>query len=111
MDQIPFWEQFKPAVVVRGFLRNYYSPRASDDQCVCCQSPHGHASYSGCVHDETTDIMVDVGRAIHTQLRSLPEGTIVEIVVRCVGHTERAPFVLLKPHIYGIANPGYPEVP
>jgi hypothetical protein len=89
--------------VARGFLRNYYSGRP-DDPCACCGSVYGHASYSGVLHDEATDEHINCNEAINAHLRALPEGTVVAIVVRRVGWTERAPFVLLKPHVYGVRD-------
>ena len=86
-------------MVLKGFLRNYY---AGSGKCCCCDEAHGHASYRGVLHDLKTDEAVSEQDALNDCLRGLPEGTIVEVVVRCVGRAQRKPFVLLRPHEYGV---------
>ena len=89
----------KEIVVLKGFLRNYYS---GSGKCCCCNEGHGHASYRGVLHDLKTDDALAESEAMNDCLRGLPEGTVVEVLVRCVGRVQRKPFVLLRSHEYGV---------
>ena len=75
--------------VAKGFKRDWWS---------------GSVTYSGVLHDEKTDNKIDFKDAVWRHLRTLPDGDVVEIIVRRTG--ERCPlgddkWVLLRPHKYG----------
>ena len=76
--------------VNRGFKRDYWGD--------------GHKSYSGILHDEEKDQPIGWRDAVQNYLRKLPDGAVVEVIVRVTG--EHSPlgdtrWVLLEPHRYG----------
>ena len=87
-------------IVVRGFIRNYRRQPVKDrhDESVS-------SSYCGVIHDTDSDELIDRDEALRLALYQIPEGEIVEIILRRTG--EQSPFaddpwVLQKAHTYGL---------
>lgn len=96
--------------VVRGFVRHYRDAPDPDAWC----------SYNGLIHDPDTDENLRPHDALRQVLTAwppagvqVPEGEIIEIVVRRTGQRAALaddPWVLLKPHTYGPLSRYEPEV-
>ena len=89
VPQIARRSDMEEVCVAKGFKRDWWA---------------GSVAYSGVLHDEKTDNKIDFKDAVWRHLRTLPDGDVVEIIVRRTG--ERCPlgddkWVLLRPHKYG----------
>ena len=85
-------------IVVRGFVRSYRTRPVLD------RYEQVHYPYEGRLHDPETDVVLGSGDLLWRALRRVPEGEIVEVLLRRTGEQSPLaddPWVLQKSHVYG----------
>lgn len=85
-------------VVARGFKRNWRSEPVKD------RHEQVHSPYQGLLHEEGTDKEVAYTNALRNALSCIPEGEVVEVVIRRTRIQDPLaddPWVLQRPHKYG----------